>query len=111
MRILKKSGIFLLFLLLLISIYKDITIDKQLDSPLVKQDQMIRFHVIKRQIETGETVLSIIEEIHGGNRPHTLNIKQILADFKMINPNSNPYQLKDGHFYFFPKYDFKGKPH
>lgn len=111
MKVLKKSCIFLLFTLLLLSIYKDLTIDKQPNLQTNEKNQLADFHVIKRQIETGETVLSVIEEIHAGEMPQSLDIKQMITDFKMINPNTNPYELKVGHFYLFPIYEHKGKPH
>ncbi|GEN31088.1 hypothetical protein HNQ35_000709 [Cerasibacillus quisquiliarum] len=106
MKILKKSCLLLFFTLLLFSIYKDITIDKQPNLYTTNEKSPLTdFHVIKRQMKTGETILSIVEEIHDGEMPQSLDIKQIVIDFKMINPDTNPYDLKVGEFYLFPVYN------
>ncbi|ASN05217.1 hypothetical protein [Virgibacillus necropolis] len=101
MNFLKKSLIFVTILLLFASIYHDITSgsistdkeNKEMDKP---EDNIV--HV---QVLPGQTVLSIVEKYSNTN---SLNVDQIIKDFKKINPNVEPYQLVSYEYYYFPVY-------
>lgn len=53
-------------------------------------------------IEPGQTVLSIVERLHGGQVD--ISIDQILIDFKRLNIEVNPNALQIGKSYRFPLY-------
>ncbi|MEF2292043.1 MULTISPECIES: hypothetical protein [Virgibacillus] len=88
-------------------IYQDIT----QESPhsrieLEKHSDMISptmFHVVPVKVEPNDTVLSIVEQINP-NIQNELNVKRILNDFKLSNPNADPFSLTTGKIYYFPKY-------
>lgn len=98
----KKMSIYLLFFLLFLSVYKDLTVGnysigekKEFTSPATYSP------VIKVKAERGDTVLSIAEQLY--NKGNNLNINQILDDFIKLNPNVDPYHLKPNTSYYFPK--------
>ena len=105
MDLLKRLTLYGIIILLLISIYKDITIDEVFP---MYEDEIIQtnkgFHVLKREIQNGDTVLSVLEEINDIKQLEQINIDQMIKDFKMLNQNVNPYQLQQGKYYLFPKY-------
>lgn len=53
------------------------------------------------EVKSGDTVLSIVEEINNKQIP---SIEKIVDDFKELNPNQSPGKLKVGKLYKFPKY-------
>ncbi|WP_416827243.1 hypothetical protein [Ectobacillus polymachus] len=53
------------------------------------------------EIKSGDTVLSIVEEINNKQIP---SIEKIVDDFKELNPNQSPGKLKVGKSYKFPIY-------
>ena len=109
MGLLKRLTLYGIIILLLISIYKDIAIDEAFP---MYEDEIIQtnkdFHVLKREIHHGDTVLSILEEINDIKQLEQINIEQMISDFKMLNQNINPYQLQQGKYYLFPKYSNNG---
>jgi hypothetical protein len=54
------------------------------------------------KIKPGETVLSVVELIHNGNVP--VSIDQIVADFQNLNPNTDVHKIQIGQTYLFPLY-------
>ncbi|MEC5422240.1 hypothetical protein QGM71_01870 [Virgibacillus sp. C22-A2] len=64
---------------------------------------IIKFNVIHIKVQPGDTVLSIVEELNEDTLD-SLDISQLISDFKMINPNSDPYNLQAHHYYYFPLY-------
>ncbi|WP_096201275.1 hypothetical protein [Bacillus sp. FJAT-45350] len=55
-------------------------------------------------VEPGYTVLSIVEHLHQGSVPVT--IQQVIDDFKMLNPEiQNPDEIQIGKTYMFPLYE------
>ena len=55
------------------------------------------------KIKPGDTVLSIMEKLH--ENFDSMQIEQIMHDFQLLNPNADPYSLKEGTLYYFPYYD------
>lgn len=53
-------------------------------------------------VEPGYTVLSIVEELHGGLVNAT--IQQIIYDFETLNPGTNASRIQIGKAYYFPVY-------
>ncbi|GAE30713.1 hypothetical protein [Halalkalibacter hemicellulosilyticus] len=53
------------------------------------------------QVEHGQTVLSIVEHLHTGPIPAT--IQEIIFDFKQLN-GIEPEEMQVGHEYLFPIY-------
>ncbi|GGB29191.1 hypothetical protein F3157_00175 [Virgibacillus dakarensis] len=104
----KKSGIYIIIILIIVSIYNDITSGTSL-SPTEEPRQTNsvetihskRFKVIKVKVQAGDTVLSIAEEVN--STLSALDMNQILADFKLINRTSS-HQLNIGEYYYFPLY-------
>ncbi|MFB4211831.1 hypothetical protein ACE1TH_07915 [Shouchella sp. JSM 1781072] len=53
-------------------------------------------------IESGQTVLSIVERLHNGQVDQS--IQEILADFSVLNDGINPNEIQIGQTYRFPLY-------
>ncbi|WP_099158522.1 hypothetical protein [Virgibacillus ndiopensis] len=106
MNFLQKCGIFLVILLLIISVYKDLTSGTQesleLNKPIEIEQTSKKYKVVKVKVQSGDTVLSIMEEVNNNNK--TLDITKILSDFKAINNEVSPHELKVGNYYYFPLY-------
>ncbi|TSB46835.1 hypothetical protein FN960_10310 [Alkalicoccobacillus porphyridii] len=54
-------------------------------------------------VEPGHTVLSIVEHLHQG--PIPVSIQQIVDDFKALNHSLEPDAIQIGQTYLFPIYD------
>lgn len=89
------------------AIYQDLTTSTapneyakvQKESQLKNQS----FQVKQVKVQRGDTVLSVIEKLH--QNKEQLPIDRILYDFQQLNPNTDPYALKEGTFYYFPYYE------
>src|SRR5699024_3675071 len=108
MKLLKKVSIYTFIILLVVSIYKDLSIHSPISNQPDDEDELKEMphnntNVVKVKVQKGETVLSIVERINKAEK--NLDIEQILDDFKASNPNADPYRLKSDTFYFFPIYD------
>ncbi|WP_106497131.1 hypothetical protein [Lentibacillus sp. Marseille-P4043] len=104
----KKSGIYLFIILIIVSIYTDLTSGSLLppnnNSIPAKQTEPTntrKFKVKKVKVRSGDTVLSIVEEIN--DLLPALDINQIFDDFQLIN-HTNPHKLIIGDYYYFPIY-------
>jgi hypothetical protein len=58
---------------------------------------------IEKKIIQGETVLSIIEQLHKEQIP--VSIEQIITDFERLNPKDKADSIKVGKTYKFPLYE------
>lgn len=106
MYFIKRLFLYLFIILLLISVYKDIMSGHHIPGDQLvenKQSVSMDFQVTQIKVKPGETVLSIIEKINNHDI-QTRSVSQIIDDFKLANPNTDPYQLKAGNFYYFPLY-------
>ncbi|MFS0672827.1 hypothetical protein [Ornithinibacillus sp. 179-J 7C1 HS] len=106
----KKLILYIFIILLLISIYKDLNVGTNTytsnntgENESNSMSTNSRFDVIKVKIESGDTVLTVIEQLNPNMENY--NTGDILADFYSLNPNVDPNKLKQNHFYFFPKYE------
>lgn len=103
MNFFKKSLIFAMIILLSASIYHDITsgsisANKENDKTSKSKFEADIVHI---QVMPGQTVLSIVEKY---NNSKSLDVNQIVIDFKMLNPHAQPYSLESYQYYYFPVY-------
>lgn len=57
------------------------------------------------KVAAGQTVLSIVEQIQGGAIP--VSISQLITDFQILNPKTEPEMIQIGKVYKFPVYTKK----
>lgn len=107
MKTMMKICMFVFILLLVISIFKDLSGDTPItgtnDSKQNDTTTTINTTVMKVKVQEGETVLSIVEKINKKSL-ETLNIEKIMTDFKKLNPAVEPLSIQTGKFYYFPLY-------
>ncbi|SHF61430.1 hypothetical protein [Ornithinibacillus halophilus] len=102
----KRFLLFLFSILFLISVYKDLSTgieinkEENFEVPSINEENP-SFSVVKIKIMPGDTFISIMDNI---NEQNIQNFDQMIADFKSLNPNSDPYQLQVETFYYFPLY-------
>src|SRR5690625_115464 len=103
MNFIKRVSFYMLFVLLLLSIYTDLTTGTSQTVDSQALSTQTNYRIIKVKISPGDNVLSIAEQL---NTEHEMihNVPQIMNDFKKINPESDPYDLHVGHYYYFPFY-------
>lgn len=106
MRFITRVSIYLLILLFFISIYKDLTNDVQKTEEIpatteFSQDEMT---AVKREVQPGDTILTIVEDLNQSNQTFKIDINKIIKDFQKINADTNPYQLQPHQTYYFPLY-------
>jgi|SRR5699024_9817955 len=65
------------------------------------QNPSHQLHVKRIKVTEGDTVLSISEKL---NNQTELDIEQVLSDFRSLNSNINPFEIKANHQYYFPLY-------
>ncbi|HLR80656.1 MAG TPA: hypothetical protein VK119_08790 [Bacillota bacterium] len=105
MDFIKKTCLYLCFILLVMSIYKDLSSEIPSEDPNkygTLDEYSTDFTIIKVKVQPGDTVLSIVEEVNG--QIQESSIEKVMTDFKALNPTTNPYQLQTGNFYYFPLY-------
>lgn len=61
-----------------------------------------RYDVMKHEVNAGQTVLSIIEQINHPNL--SVTYEQMLEDFRTLNKDQDPHQIQVNEVYFFPVY-------
>ncbi|WP_047986305.1 hypothetical protein [Ornithinibacillus californiensis] len=105
----KKLIVNIFIILFLISIYKDLYSGTDLSNPYkekttneVTSSPDSEYDVVKIKIVPGDTVISIIERLNP--TLNNFNIDEIITDFSTLNPNTEPNNLQNNRFYFFPKY-------
>src|SRR5690625_2352299 len=108
MYMLKKCTQYLLLFLIITSVYHDLTTgslphtESNIDQAQIEQTHH-EIIIVKRDVQAGETVLSIIEKINQ-DQLHELDISKILSDFKQLNPDADPFNLQLNKSYYFPVY-------
>lgn len=108
MNFLKRLSVYCVFVLLLMSLYKDIIRESSNKDQLANQEDIFEptlstsFQVLKIKVEPGDTLLSVSEQI---NHIDILDVEQLIQDFKMINPFVDPFALKPNVNYYFPLYN------
>lgn len=102
----KRLLLYVFIILLTVSIYKDLGESnhdaKPVQDPNIPSQTYTDFTIMHIKVESGDTVLSIVEQIN--HHTQKLDLHQIIADFRQINPTVDPYHLKPQVFYYFPKY-------
>ncbi|MGY0692905.1 hypothetical protein ACW2QC_08950 [Virgibacillus sp. FSP13] len=108
MNFFKKSGIYLFIILIIVSIYTDLTNGSLLPSnnntipeKQTESTNTRKFEIMKVKVRAGDTVLSIVEEIN--DSLPAFDINQIFEDFQLIN-HTDPHKLIIGGYYYFPIY-------
>ncbi|WP_077596513.1 hypothetical protein [Oceanobacillus kimchii] len=99
----KKLLLSILIILVLISIFQDLTNINNNDftkEPSVRS-QHAQFNIIPVKVLPGDTVLSIIESLHQG-RTSDIKIDKLLKEFRNLNPTTEPTEIKIDHVYYFP---------
>lgn len=90
----KKIGIILLMLFILLSIIHDL-------SKPASQQETVPVNAAQIKISPGDTVLSVTEEI---NSLTNLEVEKIITDFQKLNPSTDYRALTPYTFYYFPLY-------
>ncbi|GAA0443229.1 hypothetical protein GCM10008983_20520 [Lentibacillus halophilus] len=102
----KRFILYMFIILLVISIYKDMTtgILPDTSSKLTTDNthETEKLTVVRVKAGKGDTVLSIVESINELN--NQVAVSKILDDFRSINPDTDPFHVKSGEYYFFPLY-------
>ncbi|MBP1968683.1 hypothetical protein J2Z83_000777 [Virgibacillus natechei] len=75
----------------------------EINSNPIQSDHNIKFDAQYVKADPGETVLTIVEGINNNNIKK-MAPKQIITDFKLINPSIDPHNLRPNHYYYFPLY-------
>lgn len=102
----QKWSVYIIILLAITSIYHDLT-DGSHISPTNEHKQQKenvdtrQFTVVEVKIESGDTFLSITEQLNDSLT--TLDINKISEDFTKIN-HIDPHNIKRGTSYYFPLY-------
>src|SRR5690625_6686085 len=101
MNFIKKVSFYMLLLLLLLSIYTDLTTGTSQAVDYKALSTQTNYRIIKVKISAGDNVLSVAEQI---NTEHEMinNVKQIMSDFKNINTQNNPHNLNVVNIFYFP---------
>ncbi|WP_339228136.1 hypothetical protein NSQ77_21470 [Oceanobacillus sp. FSL K6-2867] len=103
---LKKLALYTLIILLLVSIFQDLTINKSSNNENTS-DQILNskldYSIAHVKVQPGDTIFSIVESINEGNIS-TFHSENIIEHFRELNPTTDPYKLKPDTFYYFPLY-------
>lgn len=100
MDFIKRISLFTLFLLLIISIYKDLSVRS---TPIDNVNSLNGVSVVKVKIQPGDTVLSVTERVNNYTIDK-LDLEKVISDFKELNKFADPYNLQINKHYYFPIY-------
>ncbi|WP_368504768.1 hypothetical protein AB3N04_03655 [Alkalihalophilus sp. As8PL] len=121
----KRIGLGLLVLIILYSVYYDLTIgtlpngleststqpveevthtDTFMTSDIEETTSEITEPYVEVMVEPGYTVLSIVEHLHEGIVPFPASIQEVIFDFKELNQGLEPEMIQIGETYKFPYY-------
>ncbi|MFD2704256.1 hypothetical protein [Salibacterium lacus] len=104
----KKTLFFILFILLSVSVYYDLTEGTLTGSGKDKpapSDNIDDGHAVEVTVESGQTLLSITKKLHDGVLPASVDI--ITRDFKQLNDGISPDRMQVNRPYEFPLYSRK----
>ncbi|AIF45390.1 hypothetical protein [Virgibacillus sp. SK37] len=105
MSTMKKLFLYLIVLLFIMAVYKDLTIGIGPVHPI--KDSALSFTAVQVMVEEDDTVLSIIRKVNNNQQLTTIKDKMAINDFKILNPHVNPRNLKRNMYYYFPLYTQK----
>ncbi|BAC13891.1 hypothetical protein ACFQ4N_07740 [Oceanobacillus iheyensis] len=99
----KKFLLSILIILVLISIFQDLSNinNNQLTQKANVQTQQSDYNIIPIKVMPGDTVLSIIEGLHQG-RTNEIKTDLLLKEFRSLNPTTEPTDIRVDHIYYFP---------
>lgn len=111
MYFLKRLTIYLVIILLIISLYKDVTKgmipfnDSKSDhfQQIYTSNSNKDLATVAVRVQPGDTLLSIIEQINGQTNT-VINMEQMILDFQALNPHTDPFYLEPNSIYYFRKY-------
>lgn len=106
MNFIKKSIIYITILLLCASVYNDLMAGSVVRNESTNEEvlQPSDKKIVRIQILPGDNVLSVTEKY---NSFESIDIERVIEDFKILNPDAHPYQLKAYKYYYFPVYQKK----
>ncbi|WP_068674300.1 hypothetical protein [Oceanobacillus sp. Castelsardo] len=102
----KRFILYISIILLIASIYKDLSLannsieNYHYTKPLTTANS--HYSIVKVKVEFGDTVISIVEDINKGNMK--ISLEQIMDDFQHLNPNTNSQSIQPKNYYYFPLY-------
>lgn len=104
----KKLSLIIIVFLVIISIYKDLTVGISPDNKYQAIDSKVSqsindFSIVKAKVHGGDNLLSIAEQLNSTQFTN-LDIQKVIEDFQLINPDVDPYNLQINNFYYFPLY-------
>lgn len=104
-----KTFLCVFIVLFFISIYKDLTVGTSLTSNNKQHNEEYvtytrNITTIRVKVNQGDTLLTIVEKLNQQTSDR-LNVKQIVSDFKLLNPTEDPMRLISGEYYSFPIYE------
>lgn len=99
----KKFLLSILIILVLISIFQDLSnINNNHSTQKASvQNQQSDYSIIPIKVMPGDTVLSIIESLHQG-RTKEIKVNNLLNEFRNLNPTTEPTDIRVDHIYYFP---------
>lgn len=97
-----KWFMYTLCVFIILSIYKDFTRVEE-NSVHPPAEQLDKTYAVQRTVQRGDTMLSIMEDIHGDTE-FFLHTDEVLNDFKAINNGADPFELTTHQSYYFPLY-------
>ncbi|MBU8789442.1 hypothetical protein [Oceanobacillus caeni] len=102
----KRLILYMFIILLVASIYKDLSLGddminqyQDIETFITKDSQ---YTIIKVKVEWGDTVLSIIKDLNEGKIK--VPFEKIINDFQELNPNIDPNSMEPENYYYFPLY-------
>lgn len=104
----KMIGILFVSFLIMYGIYYDLTTGTLPSATASTNAENAEQQVTEQKraqgvvVERGHTVLSIVEQLHKG--PVPASIQEIIYDFKVLNNGINPEDIQYGKTYQFPLY-------
>lgn len=112
MAFLKQSISYLIIILVIVCIYKDVTTplydyaendtNKSINPPQI-MNQNKEYEIIAHKIKSGDTVLTVTKRLNHWNT-NQIDINKLIEDFLTLNPNTDIYSLMPNNTYYFPKY-------
>ncbi|MED4353488.1 hypothetical protein P9265_14320 [Schinkia azotoformans] len=86
---------------------KELTVEKanEQEQKSVNTGKEEELYYQEVKVAAGQTVLSIVEQIQDGPLP--VSISQLITDFQLLNPKTEPEMIQIGKVYKFPVYTDK----
>jgi hypothetical protein len=103
----KRIILYIFIILLVASIYKDLSLRNaginHLHYKELQTTEDSQYSILKVRVDIGDTVISIVEDLHDGNL--NVSAETIMNDFQHLNPNTHPNSMQPESYYYFPLYN------